>query len=176
MTGPIQLYISRLLSALGAREPLDVLRETPAALRHATAGLTAGQLSAPEAPGKWSVRQVVQHLADSELVGGYRFRMVLAHDAPPLVGYDQDAWCEQLRYQDADVDTALGDFASLRRANLRLLERTTPQERARFGMHAERGEESIAHMMRLYAGHDLVHLRQIGRICRATGTAEVAPR
>lgn len=176
MTGPIEVYITRILAALGSQDPLEVLRETPAALRNAVAGITADQLSTPEGPDKWSVRQVVQHLADAELVGAYRYRMILTHDAPPLLGYDQDAWCQRLHYDESDVETALGDFATLRRANLRVLERTTPAERARFGVHAERGVESVSLMMRLYAGHDVVHLRQIGRVCRAIGADRVPVR
>ena len=162
-------YTAALLDALGGRDPLDVLREMPAALRRAIDGVPAELLGVPEAPGKWSIRQVLQHLADSELVGGFRFRMILAHDRPRLMGYDQDAWAAALRYEDADVETSLGDFATLRRANLRILERTTEADRARVSLHAERGEESLGHMMRLYAGHDVVHLRQIARIRAAIG-------
>jgi hypothetical protein len=90
--------------------------------------------------------------------------MILAHDRPAITGYDQDAWCERLRYATDDIEAVLDDFAALRRLNLRLLAGTSPGERGRVGVHAERGEESIAHMMRLYAGHDVVHLRQIARI------------
>lgn len=157
-------YIASLLEALGPRPPLEVLRETPQELRRMVAGLGQDELSRPEAPGKWSVRQVVQHLADSELVGGFRFRMVLAHDRPPLAGYDQDAWADRLHYTTADVGDALEQFTALRRSNLRLLEHATPEERQRVGLHAERGEESLSHMMRMYAGHDIVHRRQLARI------------
>lgn len=159
-----QAYTAAILAALGARDPLHVLRETPAALRLTIAGRTSEQLGRPEAPGKWSVRQVIQHLADSELVGGFRFRMVLAHDRPMIQGYDQDRWAERLRYQDTDIETAINDFTTLRQGNLRLLQRATAADRERVLVHAERGEENLAHMIRLYAGHDLVHLRQIVRV------------
>jgi hypothetical protein len=160
-------YTSAVLDLLGARNPLEVLQETPPALRSAIAGLTVGQLAQPEAPGKWSVRQVVQHLADSELVWGYRLRMVLAEDRPRLTGYDQDRWAQRLRYAEADVEDALGDFAVLRRSNLRLLAAAPADDLERVGVHAERGEEKVRHMIRLYAGHDLLHLRQLERIRRA---------
>ena len=74
-----------------------------------------------EAPGKWSIREVIQHLADSDLVGGFRLRMVLAHDPPVMPGYDQDLWATRLGYRDADVHEALEQFAALRAANLRHL-------------------------------------------------------
>ena len=162
-------YVAGILAALGSRDPFEVLRGTPAALRQSVAGLSAQQLSMPEAAGKWSVQQVVQHLADTELVGGFRFRMVLAHDGPMLPGYDQDLWADRLRYQDADIDTGLGDFTTLRASNLRLLERATEADLQRVMRHAERGEESLGTMIRLYAGHDLIHMRQIARIRAAIG-------
>jgi hypothetical protein len=117
-----------------------------------------------QAPGKWSIRDVVQHLADSELVGGFRLRMVLAHDRPPLMGYDQDLWASRLRYHDVDVRDALEQFTALRRANVRLWQHLSPTDLIRVGIHGERGEESLEHMRRLYAGHDLLHLRQLERI------------
>jgi hypothetical protein len=140
-------------------------------LHHAIDGLSPESLNTPERPGKWAIRDVVQHLADSELVGGYRFRMILAQDRPTLTGYDQDLWASRLRYAEVDAHTALEDFARLRQANLRLLERASPTERKRIGIHTERGEESIAQLIPTYAGHDIVHLRQIARIRRAVGAS-----
>jgi hypothetical protein len=93
--------------------------------------------------------------------------MVLAHDRPPLTGYDQDSWAERLRYDESDAEQALEDFAMLRTANLRLLRRSSREDLGRVGVHAERGEESLDYMMRLYAGHDLLHQRQLDRIRRA---------
>ena len=160
-------YVSALLELLGDRKPLDVLGATPAALEDALEELSPAQIVTPEAPGKWAVRDVVQHLADSELVWAYRLRLVLAEDRPSLTGYDQDRWADRLHYAESHPREALDEFHVLRRANLRLLERTSPQDLERVGVHGERGEESLVHMMRLYAGHDLLHLRQIKRIGEA---------
>lgn len=164
-------YTSAVLALLGAEDPVAVLTQTPQALRHAIEGLSSEALQAPEAPGKWATNQVLQHLADSELVWGYRLRMVLAQERPPLVGYDQDLWATRLHYDEARVEQALEEFTVLRRANLRLLDRMSPADLERVGVHAERGEESVAHMMRLYAGHDLLHLRQLERIRHAVGAS-----
>lgn len=162
-------YTASLLKLLDGRDPLEVMRGTPEKLAAAVKDVAPNELGIPEAPGKWSIREVVQHLADSELVGSGRFRMVLAEDRPALAGYDQDLWSQRLRYSESNVDEAVAEFTSLRRANLRLLERTTDADRARVGIHSERGEESLALMMKLYAAHDLVHLRQIARIRGAVG-------
>ena len=157
-------YTAAILSLVGGREPLDVLRQTPDAVRSKVAGLSDSQLSAPEASGKWSMRQVVRHLADSDLVWGYRLRMVLAHDRPTITGYDQDLWADRLRYDRADLEQALQELAVLRRSNLSLLAGASAADRQRVGVHAERGEESVDHMIRMYAGHDLLHLQQLDRI------------
>jgi hypothetical protein len=165
----VNAYIASLFEALGAKDPFQVLAETAPAIRTLAGGVAREKVLAPEAPGKWSVTQVVMHLADSEIVGAFRFRMVLAHDRPPLPGFDQDLWANHLKYAEADISAALDQFSGLRTANLRLLQATTAAERERFGLHSERGEESIGKMIRMYAGHDLVHLRQINRIMRAVG-------
>jgi hypothetical protein len=163
-TEQAQSYTSAVLGLLGERDPFDVLRATPSELPRLVRELWLDQLSQPEAPGKWSITQVFQHLADSELVWGYRLRMVLAQDRPAITGYDQDLWADRLGYDEADPAVAIDDFTTLRNANLRLLSALPAEAFDRVGVHAERGEESVAHMVRLYAGHDLLHLNQIVRI------------
>ena len=157
-------YVAALLHLLGDNDPVVVLRETPAAVERFLETTPAQIATRPEAPGKWSIRDVIQHLADSELVGGFRLRMVLAHDRPPLAGYDQDLWASRLRYRDVDVRDAFEQFTVLRRANVRLWENLTADDLVRVGLHGERGEESLEHMRRLYAGHDLLHRQQLERI------------
>jgi uncharacterized damage-inducible protein DinB len=157
-------YVSAVLDLLGDRDPIAVLREMPSALPRAIAGLTPQQMRQPERQGKWSIGQILQHLADSEVVWAWRMRLILAQDRPQLTGYDQDLWAERLHYDEQDPSDALEVFAVLRRANLRLLERAFPSDLKRVGVHVERGEESLEHLGRLYAGHDLLHLRQIERV------------
>ena len=157
-------YAEAVLGLVGGRPAMSVLRETPSAAAKAIDGLSPSQLRQPEAPGKWSIAQVLQHLADSDLVWGWRVRLILAQDRPPLTGYDQDLWAERLHYADADPAQALEELRVLRRGNLGLIERATPQDLKRVGVHSERGEESVEYLCGLYAGHDLLHLRQIARI------------
>ena len=162
-------YTGAILDLVGDKKPMDVLKRTPAALEKAIRGLTGKQLSKREAPNKWSIRHVVRHLADSDIVWAWRLRMVLAHDRPPLTGYDQDLWAERLGYDGADVKESLSEFAAVRKSNLRLVNGASAEALKRVGVHAERGDESIEHTIRLYAGHDLLHLRQIDRIRAAHG-------
>ena len=157
-------YAGAILDLLADKDPLTVLGQTPSAVTQAITGLTRNQLRISEAPGKWSIVQVLQHLADSDLVWGWRLRMILAQDRPQITGYDQDLWAERLNYASADADEAMAVFTLLRRANLKLIDRATPAELKRVGVHSERGEESIEYLLGLYAGHDLLHLRQIERI------------
>lgn len=157
-------YIAAVIDLVGDQDPIQVLARTPGAIRDAIEGLSDDQLRALEAPGKWSIAQVVQHLADSEVVWGWRLRLTLAHDRPAITGYDQDLWADRLRYADADLELALRAWSALRQMHLRLLTRLGPADLERVGIHAERGEESVRHMIRLYAGHDLLHLRQVERI------------
>ena len=89
---------------------------------------------------------MLQHLADSDLVWGWRVRLILAQDRPTITGYDQDLWAERLRYDEADPAESLETFGVLRRGNLRLIERASPADLARVGVHAERGEESVGQL------------------------------
>jgi len=160
-------YAAAVLGLVGERAPLDVLRETPGAAARAVATLTPEKLRTPEAQGKWSIAMVLRHLADTDVVWGWRMRLILAQDRPPITGFDQDLWADRLDYAHADPNESLESFAVLRRDNLRLLERATPEDLERVGVHAERGEESAGYLVRLYAGHDLMHLNQIDRIARS---------
>ena len=162
-------YTRELLELLGDREPLAVQDELVAAVERAVSGLDEATLRTKEAPGKWSVLEVVQHLADTELVYGYRMRMIVAHPTPAIEGYDQDAWARELRYNDVPLADALAQLRTLRAANLSFLRGLTDEQLDRVGIHSERGPESVRHIARLIAAHDLLHLRQIERIKGAIG-------
>ena len=157
-------YAPAVLGLIGGRNPVEVLGETPAAAAQAIAALSPEQLRRPESEGKWSIAQVLRHLADTDVVWGWRMRLILAQDRPAITGFDQDLWAEHLGYADADPGESLDTFTVLRRDNLRLIERATPADLQRVGVHAERGEESVGYLIRLYAGHDLMHLNQIARV------------
>jgi hypothetical protein len=109
---------------------------------------------------EWSVVELLGHMTDSELVTSARYRWVLAEPEPALQGYDQEAWTDTFNHRSDDPDLLLTLFGALRIANLDLWERTAPEERSRFGIHAERGPESFELLFKLQAGHGRVHLAQ----------------
>jgi hypothetical protein len=109
---------------------------------------------------------VLAHLADVEIVTGWRMRSVLASDGVPLQPFDQDHWAEAFKYGEIDPAESLAAFSAARASLLSLLGRVDPARHAHHGMHAERGKETVAHLIRLYAGHDLNHLKQIEALVR----------
>ena len=159
-------YQRHLLGLLGDDDPADAQASTPAALRALVEEAGPDLGTAPER-GEWSVLGCVGHIADAEVVTSARYRWIVAHDEPPLVGYDQDRWVERLHSTDEDAESLLELFEPLRRANLAMWARSTPEERARIGVHAERGRESYELTFRLIAGHDRFHLDQARRALAA---------
>jgi hypothetical protein len=157
-------YVRALLDLLGTRDPLQVMGELLPWLDSRISGRPEAELRRPEAPGKWSVVHVIQHLADSDLVAGYRIRMMVAEDHPPIPGYDQDRWASEFEYDRVPLQAALEQLGTLRTANLRLWSRLSLSQLERVGIHSERGPESAGHLLRLMGAHDLVHRRQIDRI------------
>ena len=162
-------YTRALLDLLGDQNPLDILSAQLSQLNQLTKGLTSEELHRPEASGKWSVLQVLDHLTDSEMVSGYRLRFVIAEESPVIVGYDQDLWAAKLRYGVADRDSLLAELGAFRTRNLRLMRDLSPAEMERLGNHSERGPEKVIRMISLLAAYDLVHRRQIARIRVALG-------
>ena len=157
-------YIEAVLALVGDADPLEILARQPSEVERQAAGLTEEQLRQPEAPGKWSMAEVIHHLIDSEVVWAYRVRTIVAEDQPTLKGYNQDLWVRNLRYRGHKAPDLIADLRALRNCNLRFLRGLDAEERQRVGLHNERGEETVDHMLRLYAGHDLVHLAQLERI------------
>jgi hypothetical protein len=162
-------YVQAILGVLGDRDPLVVMSELVPWIEQRVRGLDDAALRRPDALGKWSLVEIVQHLADAELVTSYRIRVVLTQDTPPLAGYDQDVWARGLHYREVPLADALGQLAALRRANLRLLRSLDAPQWKRAGLHSERGMESVEHIVRMLGGHDLVHRRQIDRVLASAG-------
>jgi len=164
-----QTYVRALLDLLGDQDPFEIAAKQLPWLERRTAGLDDATLRRAEAPGKWSAIEVIQHLADTEVVLAWRTRQILTVDRPEIQGYDQDAWARTLGYAAMPLDMALGQLRGVRAANLRLWRSLTPAELAREGLHSERGPESLDLLIRMMGAHDLVHRRQIDRVLAAAG-------
>ena len=155
-------YQELLLAALGDDDPAEAAAETPRNIRALIA--EAGDLLRvrPE-PREWSALLCLAHIADAEVVMSGRYRWVLAHDRPELIGYDQDLWVDGLHTDADDPFRLLAQFEALRTANIELWRRASDADRQRVGLHRERGEESFELMFRMLGGHDRVHLAQARR-------------
>jgi len=155
-------YRERILGVLGDRDPLLSLRESAQRIEAAARRLGPAGLDRSSAPGKWTGRQILAHLADAEIGVGFRLRQALAEDNHTIQPFDEGAWAR--RYADVDAEAALRSFLALREWNLANLTRLTAAELAREAYHPERGPETIDVMIRMLAGHDLNHVAQLEKI------------
>jgi uncharacterized damage-inducible protein DinB len=157
-------YSARLLSLSRGKDALSVLAETPGRLGALIAGLSQEDLRWTTSPSRWSIAQILAHLSDAEIVGAYRFRMILGAPGTPIQAFDQDAWAREMDYATRDAAASLALISAVRASLLPLLRGLNAEKLDRFGIHAERGKESVRHLIALYAGHDLNHLAQIERL------------
>ncbi len=165
-----QQYAQRVVGYLAGKPPLRVQRSTLKKLALLTRRLNRKQLAKRPAPDKWSVAEILAHLADAELVIGWRLRMMLTSNGAPIQGYDQDLWASTFKYGRRDPKVSLEAFRVLRENNLTLLKTVPKNLLENYGMHSERGRETISHFNNLVAGHDLNHLQQVETIVKALRT------
>src|SRR5216684_4400988 len=159
-----QEYIQRILGNLKGQKPLAVQAATPKKLGRMIARASAAKLRKKPAPGKWSAAEIIAHLADCEIVVGWRMRQILGAPGTPIQAFDQDSWAAAGHYEKRDARKSTEQFRVLREANLALLKLLAPQQWKHHGMHAERGVETIEHIVRMMAGHDVNHTKQVERI------------
>lgn len=161
-----QQYTKRILSYVRGQQPLRVQQSTVGKIERLIRPLSRQQVRRRPAPGKWSIAEILAHLAETELVGGYRLRMILSSNGTPIQAFDQDVWARNSNYAAQDTQTSLRMFRVLRERNLALLRSLPKKKWTCYGMHAERGKETVARLAQMYAGHDLNHLAQIEKIVR----------
>ena len=137
----------------GYDEVVDALRDFP-----------DDQMTAHPLPGKWSAREIVHHLADSESTSALRLRRLLAEDRPVIQGYDQDNYAKLLRYNDRETAPALEAFRSARSSTTQLLQLMTNDDWQRDGEHTESGRYTPEHWLEIYAAHAHNHAEQIRRL------------
>ncbi len=142
-------------------ELMERLRKGPELVEEAVRGAAPAELDYAPGPAKWSARQIVAHLADSEMVGADRFRRVVAEDNPTIMGFDEKAWAANLDYHRRDPQKDLALFRLARNSTYELLHVLPEPAFDRSGNHSERGAVTIRQFLEIYASHAEAHARQI---------------
>ena len=161
---------------LAGQDPAQVLRETPARLAELLRPLSAEAIERKPGPNKWSIRELLCHLADCELAWGWRLRITYgASDAqgsvseqagPGLQAFDQDAWSRAYEGSCYTTATARSTWSALRQWNLALIEGLSEADKAKPATHPELGSMSLWHIVEIAAGHDLHHLAGLEKVTR----------
>jgi hypothetical protein len=152
----------------GGKDTIAMQREFPDVLAGLISGVDAAKLTARPAANKWSVTEILAHLAEDELTSSWRYRQMIENPGVQLAGFDQDLWAQVGAYNTWPAADALKMFRLLREANLRMMAALTPEQWERHGTHAERGHITVRSLARHMAGHDRNHLDQIQRILGRT--------
>jgi hypothetical protein len=164
MTETAQEYKKRFAEYVEGKDVIAMQREAPQTLARLIAGVAQSELIRRPGPGKWSVTEIVAHLAEDELASSWRYRQMLQYENPGLPGFDQDLWAKLGEYAGWNLEEALAMFRLLREANLRLFARLTERQWERGGVHAERGKRTVRDLCRHMAAHDINHIEQVRRI------------
>jgi uncharacterized damage-inducible protein DinB len=157
-------------SFLGDQDPIPVISATPGRLDALLGALGKEGAERPPAPGKWSAREILCHLADCELVFAYRLRQALAEPYHTIQPFDQEKWANT--YSAFEAREAVDVFTAVRKWNIRLIESLPAEALSKLLTHPERGEMTLRVVVETMGGHDINHLRQIeGIASQAVGAA-----
>lgn len=160
-------YRDRMYGYVQGRDPLKLQAAAPAKLAKLLKKVSPAKARKRPAPAKWSIAEIVAHLADTEMVMGCRIRMVLGEPGVSLQPFDQDAWAAAMNYGKRDARKSFAQYRGFRESNVALLKSLTAEQWKLSGMHPERGEQTIETIARMTAGHDINHMSQIERILSA---------
>ena len=164
MVETAEQYKTRLAAYVEGKDPIAMQRQAPHTLAQLIEGVAESKLRIRPAPSKWSVTEIVAHLAEDELTSTWRYRQMLEHEGPVLPGFDQELWARIGDYASWNAHEALEMFRLLREANLRMFAQLTPEQWQRHGVHAERGKLTVQELCRHMAAHDMNHIDQVRRI------------
>ena len=153
----------------GDRAPLDVIAETPRRLAQLMDTIGPERLEISPAPGKWSARDILSHLADAEIVFSFRLKQTLAEDHHVIQPFDQDLWAKS--YPSCDAGLALAALSAVRAWNLALIRSLKPADLSRPVTHPERGTMTLQTIVETMAGHDRNHIKQIEAIAAQSASA-----
>jgi len=162
---PLQ-YKARILGLMEGKDPVAVQREATGRLTELVDGAPAEKLRKRPAPDKWSVGEILAHLAEAEITSTWRYRQMLEHDGCSLPGFGQELWAKLGGYAARAPEDSLQLFRLLRQTNLQMFDKLTAEEWQRHGVHTERGEMTVRDLAVQIAGHDINHIAQIQAILK----------
>ena len=157
-------YLARIREHASGKDPLQAQAQTANVLSELISGATQDRLTQAPQPGKWSIAEILAHLAEDEIATAWRYRQMVEHSGIELDGFDQDLWATIGNYAERDPQESLAFFRLLRKANLDFLRGLNPRQWECFGIHAERGRITVRDLAAHMAGHDANHLEQVRRI------------
>jgi hypothetical protein len=140
---------------------IDAYKDGYRVVSEALAGAPDDELDTAPGEGKWTARQIVHHLADSEMTSAIRLRLLVAAPDPHIVGYDQEEFARKLYYEDRPIEASLDAFNAARRTTAEILDRMSEAEWLREGRHTEHGRYTVYKWLELYAVHAHAHADQI---------------
>jgi hypothetical protein len=159
-------YVERMLSLVD-RDPIAIQQATPELLDGLMKTSPESQWFVKPRADAWSAAEILAHVADAEIVAAFRVRKTISEPGANIAAYAQNAWATALSYSERRPPESLQLFTILRHENLRLYRTLTPEQWEAFGLHSERGRETVRDLVRLIAGHDRNHLAQIEQALRA---------
>lgn len=157
-------YRQRMFVLVDGKDPVKLQTAAPARLAKLLKGVSPAEARKRPAPDKWSIAEIVVHMADTEVVFGYLIRGIVGEPGTRIDGFDQDAWLAALHYNKRDMKESFAEYRAFRKANVALLKSLTPEQWQIRGMHKYRGPETMQTVVTMFAGHDLNHFQQIERI------------
>jgi uncharacterized damage-inducible protein DinB len=157
-------YLNRIRDYAQDKDPLDLQRQTPTILAALIANASDRQLTTRPSQTKWSITEILAHLAEDEIATTWRYRQMVEHSGIALSGFDQDLWARSGDYASRVAQDSLDLFRLLRSVNLQFLQQLAPEQWECFGIHAERGRITVRDLVAHMAGHDANHVEQIRKI------------
>ena len=158
-----QQYMKRIRGYVAGRKPVRMLSAAPKRIAAFIKGVSKKRLARRPEPGAWSVCEILAHLADVEVVQSFRLRLILESNQVPLQSFDQDSWARFSNYATHDPALSFEAYRVNRARNLRLLKSLPRSMWARYGMHAERGRQTVRRLTEMLPGHDINPVGQIRR-------------
>jgi len=157
-------YLARVRQHAQGKDPLVLQEETPKLLAGLIAKASRNELTTRPAENKWSIGEILAHLAEDEISTAWRYRQMVEHNGIELAGFDQDLWARLGAYPTREPRESLELFRLLRATNLLFLKQLAPEQWDCFGIHAERGRITVRDLAVHMVGHDANHVEQIRKL------------